>query len=100
MQKSSIVADVLSAPHTHLDSPYPSNLLPNPRDIPSPWGSMRTYEWGPTTGRKALLIHGLSTPSPALAFVGQGLVEGGCRVMIIGMFTSTRYWKNESLKHQ
>lgn len=46
--------------------PYPPDVLPGARDVDSPYGSMRVYEWGPEDGRKVLLIHGISTPSIAL----------------------------------
>ena len=46
--------------------PYPPDALPGARDIPSPHGSLRVYEWGPENGRRVLMIHGISTPSIAL----------------------------------
>nr|OQO26051.1 hypothetical protein B0A51_06908 [Rachicladosporium sp. CCFEE 5018] len=48
--------------------PYPPNALPNPRDVPTPHGTIRTNLYGPSnTGRKVLLIHGISTPSVVFA---------------------------------
>jgi hypothetical protein len=64
--------------------PYPPDALPGARDIESPWGGIRVYEWGPETGSKVLLIHGISTPSIALAGVAHRLVERGYRVMLFG----------------
>lgn len=46
--------------------PYPPDVLPGARDIPSPYGSLRVYEWGPEHGRRVLMVHGISTPSIAL----------------------------------
>lgn len=64
--------------------PYPPDALPGARDVDSPYGSIRVYEWGPEDGEKILLIHGISTPSIALADLAHKLVEKGCRVMLFG----------------
>lgn len=66
--------------------PYPPDALPGARDVASPYGSIRVYEWGPEAGRKALLIHGISTPCLALAPVAHELVANGCRVMLFDLF--------------
>src|SRR5665213_1634831 len=66
--------------------PYPPDALPGARDVASPYGSVRVYEWGPDTGRKVLLVHGISTPCLALAPVAHNLVENGCRVMLFDLF--------------
>ena len=68
--------------------PYPPNLLPGARDVETPYGVMRVYEWGPDAGRKVLLIHGDTTPAPILGPIAAALVQLGCRVMIIGMCIS------------
>ncbi|KAK6442106.1 hypothetical protein LTR95_001660 [Oleoguttula sp. CCFEE 5521] len=48
--------------------PYPPNALPNPRDVSTPYGNIRTNLYGASnTGRKILLIHGISTPSVVFA---------------------------------
>ena len=39
--------------------PYPPDALPGERDVGSPYGSIRVYEWGPEGGRKVLLVHGM-----------------------------------------
>jgi hypothetical protein len=65
--------------------PYHPNALPGARDVDSPYGSIRVYEWGPEDGEKILLIHGISTPSIALTDLAYRLVEKGCRVMLFGM---------------
>ncbi len=46
--------------------PYPPDLLPGARDVTSPYGNVRVYEWGPEDGGKVLLVHGISTPCIAL----------------------------------
>lgn len=47
---------------------------------------MRVYEWGPETGRKVLLIHGISTPCVALGGIALELVGKGCRVMLFDLW--------------
>ena len=68
------------------DLPYPPNSLPGLRDVDSPYGNIRVYEWGPEDGRKVLLLHGISTPSIAFAGMAKLLVERGCRVMLFDLF--------------
>ncbi len=64
--------------------PYPPDALPGARDVDSPYGSIRVYEWGPEDGEKILLIHGISTPSIALSDLAHKLIAKGCRVMLFG----------------
>ncbi|KAL8851144.1 MAG: hypothetical protein Q9221_003947 [Calogaya cf. arnoldii] len=52
--------------------PYRPDALPGARDIPSPYGSLRVYEWGPENGRRVLMVHGISNPSLALDLPGRG----------------------------
>ncbi|MCJ1404576.1 hypothetical protein MMC11_007802 [Xylographa trunciseda] len=75
----------LSHPHSSNPAPslpYPPDALPGARDVDSPYGWMRVYEWGPEDGRKVLLVHGISTPCIALADVARRLVARGCRVCL------------------
>ena len=65
--------------------PYPLDSLPGARDVQSPAGSIRVYEFGPENGRKVLLIHGISTPCLALGSVAHVLAEKGCRVMLFDL---------------
>jgi hypothetical protein len=65
--------------------PYPPDALPGARDVQSPYGSVRVYEWGPEEGDKILLIHGISTPGIAMADLAHKLVRRGCRVMMFGV---------------
>ena len=45
---------------------YPPDAFPGARDVDSPYGTLRVYEWGPNNGGKVLFIHGISTPCLAL----------------------------------
>lgn len=79
--------------------PYPPDVLPGARDVETPYGSLRVYEWGPIEGDKVLLVHGISTPCVALAPLAEELVKRGRRVMLFGksrslfFFTSTLFGK-------
>ena len=82
--------------------PYPPDAYPGARDVTSPYGSLRVYEWGPEDGRKVLFVHGITNPCVALGGVAHGLVERGCRVILFGMNLSTRgftvsFWESSSL---
>ncbi|KAI8937443.1 hypothetical protein NX059_005165 [Plenodomus lindquistii] len=68
------------------DLPYPPHALPGSRDVESPFGTIRVYEWGPEDGEKILLIHGISTPSIALTDLGHKLVRKGHRVILFDLF--------------
>lgn len=49
---------------------------------PSQYGSIRVYEWGPESGPKVFMIHGISTSCQTLTKLAHSLVESGCRVML------------------
>lgn len=66
--------------------PYPPDVLPGARDVETPYGSLRVYEWGPVEGDKVLLVHGISTPCVALAPLAEELVKRGRRVMLFDLF--------------
>lgn len=68
------------------DLPYPPDALPGARDVDTPYGNIRVYEWGPEEGRKVLFLHGISTPCIAFAGMARLLVERGCRVMLFDLF--------------
>lgn len=51
------------------DLPYPPDAYPGARDVASPYGSLRVYEWGPEDGRKVVLIHGITNPCIALGLL-------------------------------
>jgi hypothetical protein len=64
--------------------PYPPDLFPGARDVETPYGSTRVYEWGPEGGRKVVLVHGISTPCISLGSIAEKLVHQGCRVILFG----------------
>ncbi|KAK0251341.1 hypothetical protein B0A54_09275 [Friedmanniomyces endolithicus] len=47
---------------------------------------MRVYEFGDLTGRKTMLIHGDATSAPLWKHVAHGLVEMGCRVIVLDLW--------------
>jgi len=89
-------ANVIESPRTTLlpklseteksKLPYPPDVLPGARDVSTPYGSIRVYEFGPENGRKVLLVHGISTPCISLGAVAHCLAENGCRVMLFDLF--------------
>ncbi|KAI0391126.1 alpha/beta-hydrolase [Xylariaceae sp. FL0594] len=67
--------------------PYPpEGALPGGRDVETPYGSIRVYEWGPEDGDRVLFIHGISTPVVALGDLGHEMVARGHRVMMFDLF--------------
>ncbi|KAH7170586.1 hypothetical protein EDB81DRAFT_837350 [Dactylonectria macrodidyma] len=65
---------------------YHPDLLPGSRDVDTPYGSIRVYEFGPETGEKVLFVHGISTPCVTLTPIANALVERGYRVMLFDLF--------------
>jgi hypothetical protein len=80
--RDSLLPDL--SPEDAADLPYHPAALPGARDVDSPWGTIRVYEFGPRDGEKVLLIHGISTPSIALTDLAHKLVGRGRRVMLFG----------------
>ncbi|TGJ87293.1 hypothetical protein E0Z10_g1480 [Xylaria hypoxylon] len=68
--------------HHLKDLPYPPDALPGARDVETPYGSIRVYEWGPEDGERVLFVHGISTPVVALGDLGHEMVARGYRVMM------------------
>ncbi|KAL4871363.1 hypothetical protein BDV12DRAFT_27669 [Aspergillus spectabilis] len=68
------------------DHPLPLDVLPGARDVQTPYGSIRVYEWGPEAGPKVLLVHGITTPCVSLGGLAHALVDRGCRVMLFDLF--------------
>ncbi|KAK3354891.1 alpha/beta-hydrolase [Neurospora tetraspora] len=66
--------------------PYPPDALPGARDVETPYGIIKVFEWGPEDGEKVLLLHGISTPCLSLGILGEALVERGYRVMLFDFF--------------
>ncbi|KAI1651723.1 alpha/beta-hydrolase [Daldinia loculata] len=69
-----------------LTLPYPPDALPGGRDVETPYGSIRVYEWGPEDGERVLFVHGISTPTVSLGDLGHEFVGKGCRVMLFDLF--------------
>jgi len=83
------IASPLETQHTSplRINPYPSaNYIPGARDIATPHGNVRVYEIAPQEARKVVLVHGISTPSPALAPIAEKLAAKGCRVLFYDLF--------------
>lgn len=66
--------------------PYPPDALPGTRDVETPYGIIKVFEWGPEDGEKVLLLHGISTPCLSLGILGEELVQRGYRVMLFDFF--------------
>ncbi|WYZ34935.1 hypothetical protein EsH8_I_001211 [Colletotrichum jinshuiense] len=66
--------------------PYRPDSFPGARDVDTPYGSIRVYEWGSTTGPKVVLIHGISTSCMTLGPIAHNLAARGCRVMLFDLF--------------
>jgi hypothetical protein len=69
--------------------PLPPDVFPGARDVLTPYGSIRVYEWGPEDGPKILLVHGISTPCLALGGLAHALVDRGYRVMLFDLYGIT-----------
>ncbi|EUC46117.1 hypothetical protein COCMIDRAFT_93673 [Bipolaris oryzae ATCC 44560] len=82
--RRSLLPDI--SPEHVAELPYHPAALPGARDVDSPFGSIRVYEFGPRDGEKVLLVHGISTPSIALTDLAHKLVGRGRRVMLFDLF--------------
>lgn len=68
--------------------PLPLDVLPGARDVPTPYGSIRVYEWGPEDGPKVLFVHGITTPCVALGGIAHAMADKGCRVMLFDLYVN------------
>ncbi|KAH8196875.1 hypothetical protein TruAng_008957 [Truncatella angustata] len=66
--------------------PYQPNHFPGARDVVTPYGNIRVYEFGPEDGRKVLFLHGISTSCMTLNDIALDLASKGCRVMLFDLF--------------
>ncbi|KAI1764786.1 alpha/beta-hydrolase [Hypoxylon sp. FL1150] len=66
--------------------PYQDDFFPGARDVVTPYGNIRVYEFGPEDGRKVLFIHGISTSCMTFKDIAIPLAENGCRVMLFDLF--------------
>jgi pimeloyl-ACP methyl ester carboxylesterase len=75
------------APPTGFPSPpYPPDALPGSRDVPTPYGNIHVFEFGPSDGEKVLFLHGLSTPCVSGSKTTVALASKGYRVMLFDLF--------------
>ncbi|UNI14454.1 hypothetical protein JDV02_001083 [Purpureocillium takamizusanense] len=65
---------------------YRPDEFPGARDVDTPYGSVRVYEFGPEDGEKVLFVHGISTSCITLARLARALADRGCRVMLYDLF--------------
>ncbi|KAH8908207.1 alpha/beta-hydrolase [Coniochaeta sp. PMI_546] len=69
--------------HSH---PYPPSALPGARSVPTPYGKIQIFEFGPEAGEKVLLLPGIGTPVVALGDLASRLAGTGYRVMLFDLF--------------
>ncbi|CAJ0553534.1 Ff.00g120460.m01.CDS01 [Fusarium sp. VM40] len=65
---------------------YQPDQFPGARDVETPYGSIRVYEFGPEEGEKVLFVHGISTPCVTLAPIALALAKRGYRIMLFDLF--------------
>ncbi|KAF5019024.1 hypothetical protein F66182_8974 [Fusarium sp. NRRL 66182] len=65
---------------------YQPDQFPGARDVETPYGSVRVYEFGPENGEKVLFVHGISTPCITLGPLALALAKRGYRVMLFDLF--------------
>lgn len=74
-------------PPTELSSlPYPPDALPGGRDVPTPYGNVHVFEFGPPDGERVLFLHGLSMPCISGSNTAVALAGKGYRVMLFDLF--------------
>ncbi|CAJ2501575.1 Uu.00g044280.m01.CDS01 [Anthostomella pinea] len=66
--------------------PYPPDALPGGRNVETPYGSVRVYEWGPDDGERVLFVPGISTPIVSLGDLAHEMAGRGYRVMMFDLF--------------
>lgn len=67
--------------------PYPPNALPGSRDVVTPHGAIKVFEFGPASAsERVLLLPGISTPCISLSNLATALVTRGCRVMLFDYY--------------
>ncbi|KJZ68597.1 hypothetical protein HIM_12017 [Hirsutella minnesotensis 3608] len=66
--------------------PHNEDIFPGARDVSTPYGSVRVYEFGPEDGPKVLFVHGITTSCMPFTPLAHALVARGCRVMLFDLF--------------
>ncbi|KAF4977251.1 hypothetical protein FZEAL_6191 [Fusarium zealandicum] len=61
---------------------YQPDQFPGARDVETPYGNIRVYEFGPQGGEKVLFVHGISTPCVTLAPLANALAKRGYRLTL------------------
>lgn len=79
-----VIPTLTAAELSQLD--YAPDAFPGARDVATPYGSVRAYEFGPAAGDKVLLLHGISTSCQTLAHVARRLAASGRRVLLFDLF--------------
>lgn len=80
------------------DSYYSTTFYPGGKDIDTPYGCIRAYEFGPEDGERVLFIHGITTPCPVFSGILPKIVEAGYRVCTFDLF-GRGYSDAPDLKH-
>eukprot|EP01117_Protostelium_nocturnum_P017244 TRINITY_DN6996_c0_g1_i1.p1 TRINITY_DN6996_c0_g1~~TRINITY_DN6996_c0_g1_i1.p1 ORF type:complete len:359 (+),score=95.22 TRINITY_DN6996_c0_g1_i1:106-1182(+) len=76
----------LSSTDSSKSTAYPMDYFPGGRDVKTPYGSLRVFEFGPEGGERVLFIHGISTPCPIFKNMALELVERGYRVCLFDLW--------------
>ncbi|KAK6079830.1 alpha beta hydrolase family [Seiridium cupressi] len=66
--------------------PYQPDHFPGARDVVTPYGNIRVYEFGPEDGRKVLFLHGISTSCMTLNDVAFDLASKGSHLFPKDLF--------------
>ncbi|KAI0254868.1 alpha/beta-hydrolase [Lactifluus subvellereus] len=73
-------------PETKAQDIYPENYYPGGAYVSLPFGKVRYWLFGPETGKKIVLIHGLSIPSLIWKDVAPALASRGHRVLLYDLY--------------
>ncbi|BFZ53983.1 hypothetical protein PYCC9005_001014 [Savitreella phatthalungensis] len=78
---------VIKAPVPATSNGYPSDYYDGGKQVATPYGDIRVYEFGPADGERLLFVHGISTPSPVFSKVIDRLQSlGKYRVALFDLF--------------
>lgn len=88
---------IIKAP-TPSKSGYDSDFYPGGKDLLTPYGSIRVYEFGPEKGERVLFVHGITTPSPVFGGILPKIAEAGYRVCTFDLF-GRGYSDSPDLRH-
>ncbi|KAI8088991.1 Alpha/Beta hydrolase protein [Halteromyces radiatus] len=72
--------------YQHPSELYSPDFYDGGNDLILPMGRMRYWEFGPTDGKKVLLIHGISTGASTYDKVGRILAENNHRVLVFDLW--------------